>query len=88
MVRYQIPVRKLPGDAKIGTVFHENEGKLIANSDLLALADNSYVFFPNAEMDDMQSHLHRAGERRYDYGYPTILPMIYQGQIDRIRFLS
>ncbi|WP_074772187.1 hypothetical protein [Paraburkholderia fungorum] len=52
---YQLRIRKLTPDAKAGTVFHEDEGDLIASVDLLKLAGDSYEFLPNAEMDDMQT---------------------------------
>ncbi|CAJ7344273.1 Uncharacterised protein [Burkholderia pseudomallei] len=52
---YQLRVRKLASDAKAGTVFHENEGELVASADLLKLAGGDYEFLPNAEMDDMQT---------------------------------
>ena len=51
----QLRVRKLVADAKAGTVFHEDEGELVASADLLKLAGDSYEFLPNAEMDDMQA---------------------------------
>ena len=52
---FDLRVRKLAADAKAGTVFHEDEGELIASADLLKLAGDSYEFLPNAEMDDMQT---------------------------------
>ncbi|OJA61088.1 hypothetical protein [Burkholderia ubonensis] len=52
---YQMRVRKLASDAKAGTVFHEDDGDLIANIDLLKLAGDNYEFLPGAEMDDMQT---------------------------------
>jgi len=52
---YQLRVRRLAGDGKVGTVFHEDEGDLIASADLLKLAGDNYKFLPNAEMDDMQT---------------------------------
>ncbi|MFL9961344.1 hypothetical protein PQR02_09570 [Paraburkholderia sediminicola] len=52
---YQLRVRKLATDAKAGTVFHEDEGDLIASIDLLKLAGDNYEFLPSAEMDDMQT---------------------------------
>lgn len=61
---YQLRVRKLASDAKAGTVFHEDEGELIASADLLKLAGGSYEFLPNAEMDDMQSIVLRVGSNR------------------------
>ncbi|VWD37270.1 hypothetical protein BLA17378_07777 [Burkholderia aenigmatica] len=58
---YQMRVRKLPSDAKAGAVFHEDEGELIADIDLLKLAGDSYEFLPSAEMDDMQTIVVPAG---------------------------
>jgi len=52
---YQLRIRKLATDGKSNTVFHEDEGELIATVDLLKLAGDSYEFLPNAEMDDMQT---------------------------------
>lgn len=52
---YELRVRKLAADAKAGTVFHEDEGDLIASADLLKLAGGDYEFLPGAEMDDMQT---------------------------------
>ncbi|RKE25258.1 hypothetical protein B0G76_6785 [Paraburkholderia sp. BL23I1N1] len=52
---FQLRVRKLSAGAKAGTVFHEDEGELVASADLLKLAGDSYEFLPNAEMDDMQT---------------------------------
>jgi len=52
---YQMRVRKLASDAKAGTVFHEDEGDVIASIDLLKLAGDDYEFLPGAEMDDMQT---------------------------------
>jgi len=52
---YWLRVRKVPADAKAGTVFHEDEGDMIADIDLLKLAGDNYEFLPNAEMDDMQT---------------------------------
>jgi hypothetical protein len=54
---YRLRVWKLTGDAQVGTVFHEDEGNLIASVDLLKLAGNDYEFLPNAEMDDMQTNV-------------------------------
>ncbi|MGF6604539.1 hypothetical protein P3T23_009295 [Paraburkholderia sp. GAS448] len=48
-------MRRLASDGKVGTVFHEDEGALIASADLLKLAGDGYEFLPNAEMDDMQT---------------------------------
>ncbi|AOJ69531.1 MULTISPECIES: hypothetical protein [Burkholderia] len=58
---YQLRVRKLPVDAKAGTVFHEDEGELVASANLLERAGDSYEFLPNAEMDDMQAVVLPAG---------------------------
>ncbi|MBC8732610.1 hypothetical protein [Paraburkholderia sp. UCT2] len=52
---YQMRVRKLASDAKAGTVFHEDDGDVIASIDLLKLAGDNYEFLPGAEMDDMQT---------------------------------
>ncbi|CAD6533052.1 hypothetical protein ACFQ3P_14450 [Paraburkholderia sabiae] len=52
---YQMRVRKLASDAKAGTVFHEDQGDVIASIDLLKLAGDDYEFLPGAEMDDMQT---------------------------------
>ncbi|CAB3810476.1 hypothetical protein LMG28688_07256 [Paraburkholderia caffeinitolerans] len=51
---FELRVRRLVPKAAEGQVFKEDEGDLIARSDLLALADGDYEFLPAAEMDDMQ----------------------------------
>ncbi|MGF6723796.1 hypothetical protein P3T43_003151 [Paraburkholderia sp. GAS41] len=58
---FELRVRKLSSDAKVGTVFHEDEGDLIAKVDLLKLAGGDYEFLPSAEMDDMQTIVLPAG---------------------------
>ena len=52
---FGLRVRALPVGAPVGRVFHEDEGELIASSDLLKLAGGYYEFLPQAEMDDMQT---------------------------------
>ncbi|WP_118181408.1 hypothetical protein [Paraburkholderia phosphatilytica] len=58
---YTLRVRKIATDGKAGTVFHEDEGDLIASIDLLKLASGNYEFLPGAEMDDMQTIVLPAG---------------------------
>ncbi|WP_176052572.1 hypothetical protein [Paraburkholderia caribensis] len=52
---FELRVRRLKPDAVEGKVFHEDEGDLIAQADLLKLAGGDYEFLPQAEMDDMQA---------------------------------
>lgn len=58
---YQLRVRELTANAKLGTVIHEDEGELVASADLLKQAGGTYEFLPNAEMDDMQTVVLSAG---------------------------
>lgn len=59
---YQLRIHRLAPNAKLGTVFHEDEVQLLASVDLLQLAGGSYEFLPNAEMDDMQTVVVHAGD--------------------------
>ncbi|MFM0385855.1 hypothetical protein [Paraburkholderia dipogonis] len=58
---YSLTVRKIAADAKVGTVFHEDAGDVIAKVDLLDEASGDYEFLPGAEMDDMQTIVLPAG---------------------------
>jgi hypothetical protein len=58
---YALRARKLPSDAKVGTIFYEDSGDLIANVDLLARANGDYEFVPGAEMDDMETFVLQVG---------------------------
>ncbi|AJZ58074.1 hypothetical protein OI25_595 [Paraburkholderia fungorum] len=58
---YELRVRKLSADAKVGTVFHGDDGDLIAKIDLLKLAGGNYEFLPSAEMEDVQTIVLQAG---------------------------
>ncbi|MGD1325389.1 hypothetical protein ACNHE5_10780 [Pandoraea pnomenusa] len=51
---FELRVRTLPAGAAVGTVFHEDEGDLLAQADLLKLAGGDYIFLPQAEMRDTQ----------------------------------
>jgi hypothetical protein len=53
---YSLRVRRLPPDAKEGTVFEEDQGNLnlISNIDLMKSAEGDYEILPGAEMDDMR----------------------------------
>lgn len=57
---FDLRVRALPADAAFGKVFNEDEGELIAHTDLLKQAGGEYEFLPQAEMDDMQAIVVRA----------------------------
>jgi hypothetical protein len=52
---FLLRVRKIDPRSKVGTVFPEDKGNLIATVDLLAHAGGDYQFVPGAEMDDMQA---------------------------------
>lgn len=52
---FELLVRQIPLDAKVGTAFHEDQGDLLAQVDLLEQAGGDYEFLPGAEMDDMQT---------------------------------
>ena len=52
---YKMRVRQLPSDAKVGAVFPEDYGELVASVDLLAAAKNYYVFLPGSEMTETQA---------------------------------
>lgn len=53
---YTLRVRRLPPDAKDGTVFEEDQGNLnlISKIDLMKSAEGDYEILPGAEMDDMR----------------------------------
>ncbi|MFV8598611.1 hypothetical protein [Ralstonia pseudosolanacearum] len=58
---YKMRVRRLPSDAKVGTVFPEDYGELVASVDLLAAAKDYYVFLPGSEMTETQAFVLPAG---------------------------
>lgn len=63
---YQLRVHKLSADAKIRTVFHEDEGDLIAMIDLLKLTSGGYEFLPSAEMRIHTGDRNKNGEADVD----------------------
>lgn len=52
---YVLQVRKIAESAKVGAVFDEDTGNLIADIDLLTRAGGDYAFAPGAEMNDMEA---------------------------------
>lgn len=52
---YALRVRKIADAAKVGAVFYEDTGDVLADIDLLAHVGGDYEFVPGAEMDDMET---------------------------------
>lgn len=51
---FVLRLRKVPADAKAGSVIGEDEGQILAKSDLMRGTGGEYVYLPGAEMDDMR----------------------------------
>lgn len=52
---YRLYVRSVPQTDQVNSVIKDNEGKQIANIDLMPADGSDYEFLPGAEMDDMRA---------------------------------
>lgn len=52
---FELRLRRIATDAKVGTVIGEDEGDLISKANLMANTGGEYMYLPGAEMDDMRT---------------------------------